>query len=292
MGCCGCWCKKKKKPEPVVPEEKKDANENVVQARAAPVREERPASPKLPTEPYPLNFPRMGRCIVVHQNFLAPSTNVDSTQATDEDVRSLAWSFTRLHFQVDVVHNRTVAELRALVTELSAFDHSRYSCFVLCVVSHGERGLIFGGDEGKKLLRDVVDAFSPTRCPSLKGKPKLFVIQACRPAEGSAGAQKKSPGPLNAADAMPPLQADMVLACAAAEGYVEHIDSSVGTPFIQKFCRVLDSSDVGNMHILDILSSVNRGLAAEFGKTKGYTKQSTSVGSHLSKLFYLRPRPV
>lgn len=60
----------------------------------------RPASPNFSLEPYSLNYPRMGRCIIINQKFFAPSTNLDTRHGTDEDVRSLAWSFTRLHFQV------------------------------------------------------------------------------------------------------------------------------------------------------------------------------------------------
>ncbi|XP_022658140.1 caspase-3-like isoform X2 [Varroa jacobsoni] len=273
-------------------EEKMDANENLVSAPMT--QAERPLNQNLFTlEPYPLTYPKMGRCIIVNQKFFAPSTNLDTRHGTDEDVRSLAWSFTRLHFQVDVIHNRTVNQLRTLISDLSTFDHTRYSSFVLCVLSHGDRGFIYGHD-GKLLLKEVLEAFSPDRCPSLKGKPKLFIIQACRGQQEDEGVaiQVKKKGIKDQLDATatPTLPEDFVLACAAADGYVSYRDSSTGTPFIQKLCRVLDSSDVASSHILEILTRVSRALSIEFGNDSR-TKQSATVTSNLNKLFYLKPRP-
>ncbi|OQR74089.1 caspase-3-like, partial [Tropilaelaps mercedesae] len=253
----------------------------------------RPASPNFTLEPYSLNYPRMGRCIIVNQKFFAPSTNLDTRHGTDEDVRSLAWSFTRLHFQVDVIHNRTVDELRSVISELSAFDHSRYASFVLCLLSHGERGFVYGHD-GKLLLREVLDVFSPERCPSLKGKPKLLILQACRGDREDAGVpvkdrQKQVKDQLDS-KATPTLPEDFVLTCATTDGYVSYRDSSTGTPFIQKLCRVFDSSDVASSHILEILTRVCRALSVEFGNS-ARTKQTATVTSNLNKLFYLKPRP-
>ena len=64
--------------------------------------------------------------------------------------------------------------------------HQQAQCCVLCVLSHGENGAIYGTD-GKLLpvaeLKYYLDA---KRCRALKDKPKLIFLEACRGGEEMA----------------------------------------------------------------------------------------------------------
>ena len=51
---------------------------------------------------------------------------------------------------------------------------------VVVLMSHGDTGYINGTDGGKVEVKDIQAEFDGKTCPNLKGKPKLFFIQACR----------------------------------------------------------------------------------------------------------------
>lgn len=51
---------------------------------------------------------------------------------------------------------------------------------ILVILSHGQDGHIIT-TEGKKVLHEnIFEQFNNHYCPNLKGKPKFFIIQACR----------------------------------------------------------------------------------------------------------------
>ena len=56
-------------------------------------------------------------------------------------------------------------------------DHSDESCFVCCILSHGKEGKICD-KTGKDISIDMlIQYFRGDQCPTLAGKPKIFVIQ-------------------------------------------------------------------------------------------------------------------
>ena len=59
-------------------------------------------------------------------------------------------------------------------------ENTVYDAFVCCILSHGNTGNIFTTDEETIPILEIADHFSDTRCPSLKGKPKVFFIQSCQ----------------------------------------------------------------------------------------------------------------
>ena len=59
-------------------------------------------------------------------------------------------------------------------------DHKQVDACVVCILSHGEEGYIFGTDGRKILLDNVLSLFDNSHCKHLIGKPKIFIIQACR----------------------------------------------------------------------------------------------------------------
>lgn len=59
-------------------------------------------------------------------------------------------------------------------------DHSQYDCFVCFVLTHGAEHKLLGSDGNTIQLKEFISAVSDQHCATLKGKPKLFFIEACR----------------------------------------------------------------------------------------------------------------
>ncbi|XP_071945631.1 caspase-3-like isoform X2 [Antedon mediterranea] len=99
---------------------------------------------------------------------------------TEYDVRNLQYVFSRLGFDVQKNENLTASGIKALFQALSAFDHSKFDCLVVCILTHGTNGGLFGTDEGIIGIEELTNCFHANKCPTLAGKPKLFFLQACR----------------------------------------------------------------------------------------------------------------
>ena len=51
---------------------------------------------------------------------------------------------------------------------------------MLCILSHGESGVVFGTDGRPVKIEDLETLFDGQQCNQLVGRPKLFLIQACQ----------------------------------------------------------------------------------------------------------------
>ena len=101
---------------------------------------------------------------------------------TEADVISLRKTLLALNFEVEVHHDLRIKEIKNQLEKLSAEDHRDADCVLVAVLTHGEEGRLIdveGTDYSqeelwKPFLEDV-----PIKV-SLVGKPKIFLIQACR----------------------------------------------------------------------------------------------------------------
>lgn len=66
---------------------------------------------------------------------------------------------------------------------IQSLDHSRSNCFVLAISSHGreitETEIIFSDGESL-LLTEIFEALNDENCPTLRGKHRIIILQACR----------------------------------------------------------------------------------------------------------------
>ena len=74
--------------------------------------------------------------------------------------------------------NLKADEIRHLTNEVASTDHSQYNSVVVCLLSHGGAGFIYGSDGIPIQLGEIRQFF--VHSPTLPGKPKLFFIQSCR----------------------------------------------------------------------------------------------------------------
>lgn len=123
---------------------------------------------------------------------------------------------------------------------------------MVCVLSHGEKGCVFGTDGGKVLLKELTDPFTSGRASTLAGKPKLFFIQACQGEEYQKGYypssredEKQNKGALQSDASIPdeavlvPELADFLIGMATVEEFKSFRNTVTGSIYIQELCKQL-----------------------------------------------------
>lgn len=99
---------------------------------------------------------------------------------SSKDASNLQSLFTQLGFKVWLVQDADVDEIKEKITELSQ-KPGHNDGLVVCLLSHGLSGQIYGVEGNLISVSDILDIISSGPSgETLRGKPKLFLIQACR----------------------------------------------------------------------------------------------------------------
>ncbi|KAH8373089.1 hypothetical protein KR009_011630 [Drosophila setifemur] len=187
-----------------------------------------------------------------------------------QDVKALCSSFEQLKCKVEVITDATLATLKKTVRMLETKDFLDKSALVLVVLSHGTRyDRLAAKDDDYSLDDDVL--FPILRNRTLKDKPKLLFVQACKGANELGGFMT---------DAIQPNGSpNEILKCYSTyEGYVSFRRED-GTPFIQTLCEALNRS--GRTSDIDaIMMNVRRVV-----KTQTKDGQIPSVTSTLTSKY-------
>ena len=97
------------------------------------------------------------------------------------DLISLRQTFEQLQYVVVTRENLARSELKKELFRLAHLDHSSYDSLFCVIMSHGDENDNIILSDGKKIsIEEITCEFSHTYCSSLAGKPKIFIIQACR----------------------------------------------------------------------------------------------------------------
>jgi Caspase domain len=96
-------------------------------------------------------------------------------------VRRLENTFQTLGYDVIIEEDLAASALKARVQEYAKSDiWENYSSMVLCVLSHGDEGVVCGVDKQPVRISELKYAFNHFDCLHLENKPKIFIIQACQ----------------------------------------------------------------------------------------------------------------
>ncbi|XP_014276159.1 caspase-1 [Halyomorpha halys] len=112
-----------------------------------------------------------------HEKFIMP--HLRDRTGTQEDCSNLRKCFELLGFSVTVYQDLEIKEFMQRIEKIAELDYSDMDCLVICVLSHGESGVIYAKDAAFT-HEDLWGPFTADKCKSLAGKPKLFFIQACQ----------------------------------------------------------------------------------------------------------------
>lgn len=73
-----------------------------------------------------------------------------------------------------------MAQLKAEMDLLKENEYGNYGCLVICLLSHGTENAIACADGQLVNINELQYKFLYESCPSLYGKPKIFIVQACQ----------------------------------------------------------------------------------------------------------------
>lgn len=211
---------------------------------------------------YKMDYPEMGLCIIINNKNFHTSTGMAPRSGTDVDAAKLRETFMNLKYDVKNKNDLTCEEILELLRNVSKEDHSKRSSFICVILSHGEEGRIFGTN-GSIELKKLTSLFRGDCCRSLTGKPKLFIIQACRGTELDSGIETDSAVENDTVCQKIPVEADFLYAYSTAPGYYSWRNSKEGSWFIQSLCQMLKEY-AHKLEFMHILTRVNWKVATQF----------------------------
>uniref|UniRef100_A0A8C2SLB6 Caspase 9 n=1 Tax=Coturnix japonica TaxID=93934 RepID=A0A8C2SLB6_COTJA len=145
---------------------------------------ERP--PLVACQVYQLRADPCGHCLIFNNVSFSPDSNLSPRAGSDIDCEKLEKRFRSLCFNVQTLRNLKAQEIDLELRKLARLDHSALDCCLVVILSHGCQtshiqfpGGIYGTDGKTIPIEKIVNYFNGSQCPSLRGKPKLFFIQAC-----------------------------------------------------------------------------------------------------------------
>ncbi|XP_046568751.1 caspase-3-like, partial [Haliotis rubra] len=142
---------------------------------------------------YTFSSQKAGLAVIINNEEFDRKSKLFDREGAKQDARNLKKLFKHLGFQIKYYKNLTA---RQMVNTLQTFagtktyDMNQVDCFACAILSHGHNNtlsqmpekedLIFGTDGKPVLTRHLLSIFNDEYCPELQGKPRLFLLQACR----------------------------------------------------------------------------------------------------------------
>lgn len=190
-------------------------------------------------------------------------------------------TFKKLHYEVQTYMDLPKRDFLKVLERVQSSDHTECDSLVVVFMSHGglnektNKEFIWTYDSMVN-TSELWKNFTPEKCPSLAGKPKLFFIQACRGEDTDKGVQLRKPKALSVQtdsidvtlneDYAIPLYADMLMMWASYPGMFAFKSKNrgmSGSVFLHFLTRVLDA-DAHNEDLFSMLLKVTREVAVHY----------------------------
>ncbi|CAH8849757.1 unnamed protein product [Trichobilharzia szidati] len=243
-----------------------------------------------------------GLCVVFSVDKFDPILCLPPRNGSLVDIQHIKKAFQSLDFKVMVHSNPTTETLCSTIQAISMQNLSNHDCFACVILSHGDEGDLIYARDGSIPLDRIIAPFRGDQCSDLRGKPKLFFIQACRGMGLDDGvfvcdgplSRGKSENPPSSALRRIPVEADLFIAYAVQPGYYAFRNSVNGSWFIRALSDAL--LRYGNtLDLLSIMTRVNYEVAYEYESTAANPafsgkKQMPSFVSTLTKQVIFPPK--
>uniref|UniRef100_A0A914QTE9 Caspase-3 n=1 Tax=Panagrolaimus davidi TaxID=227884 RepID=A0A914QTE9_9BILA len=259
-----------------------------------------------------LSFPK-GLALIINNRFEGKAER----KGTEIDERNIRQRFSQLGYKICTKENLSAAvcsfngntlvlkNFQDMLKTAKSFakndKHKFYDSCVVFVLTHGKYDHLLGVDDKEVNVHEFLKCFNAENAPLLKGKPKLFFIQACRGEDCDYGAiyrdshniglsEQLTKGTLypNLSPTLMPIEGDMIIAYATPPNYVSWRDEDRGSWFIESVCDIIGKY-AKTEEICSILTKVNQKVAEAKGYSEeenGFIKQIPRFESSLTKKFY------
>ncbi|XP_035018572.1 caspase-2 isoform X1 [Hippoglossus stenolepis] len=253
------------------------------------------------------------------------AAELDTRKGGEVDDEVLRKVFTELDYMVTVHRDLTAQDMRSCIVNFCQRpDHRTVDSCVVCVLSHGVEGAVYGTDGQLLQLDWMFEAFDNSHCPLLQNKPKMFFVQACRgdemdcgveqidgptrtysPSceqrdagrEGQGDAASRQRGDMGRPRIKLPQRSDMICGFASLKGQTISTaamrNTKRGSWFIQEINATL-RLHARDTHLADILVQVNGRIKEREGYAPGTAhhrcKEMSEFTSSLCKDLYLFPK--
>ncbi|KFV74552.1 Caspase-9, partial [Struthio camelus australis] len=260
---------------------------------------------------YDLKADPCGYCLILNNVNFSRDSDLSTRAGSNIDCEKLEKRFKSLHFNVLTRKDLKAQEIVWELQKLARLDHSALDCCLVVILSHGCQtshiqfpGGIYGTDGKAIPVEKIVNYFNGSHCPSLRGKPKLFFIQACGGEQKDQGFEVESDSPGDEAhrlsmesDATPfqapsgaldepdaiaslPTPSDILVSYSTFPGFVSWRDRLSGSWYVETLDSVLDQY----AHSEDLLNMLLR--VAHAVSAKGKYKQIPGCFNFLRKKFF------
>merc|ERR1739838_474593 len=153
------------------------------------------------------------------------------------------------------------------------------SCLICAISSHGnEDDEILTKCMSSVPLVDFVEPFSDTKCESLRGKPKVFIVQACRGRKEEKDGNYYTPPKINTRTNF----RDTVFACATIPDHVSVRNKTTGSHYISNIVEAFKAGR--NEEIQKVLTLANSKTSR---KQSECSNQMSCFRCNLEKQLYL-----
>ncbi|CAG7826807.1 unnamed protein product [Allacma fusca] len=225
---------------------------------------------------YNMDHPDRGKAIIFNfdkwDNTTLPALTLSPREGSTKDKNDLKNCLEDLDFDVHTHDNLDTHQFWDRLRELRDEDHRLRDCLVVAIMTHGEKNHIYVKDGTLIPVNLIWEEFEADKCPTLAGKPKIFIIQACR---GSSydngtrlyGSQEFIPSPRHndvtdaaAFSYVIPNAADIFVAFSCPLGQYSWRNRYEGSWFIQAVCKVL-REEAYNTDLQTLFTHVAREVA-------------------------------
>ncbi|TRY69101.1 hypothetical protein TCAL_01435 [Tigriopus californicus] len=226
------------------------------------------------------------------------------------DVDNLKKLFRGLYFDVIEKHDLCRRDFEVALRELATdYRHLHGDMMILAILSHGRDGHIYTAEGHSIPTEAIYELFNNQNAPLLIGKPKFFIIQACRGEQNDFGQKEMLPDEVSMPmarkrrigsdkDTIPfsnfedvdrarPTWEDMIIAYSTIPGYVSLRDHLKGTWFIQSLVEVF-MNHAHDKELIDLLRITSERLS-QFSNVSQEKQTCNIEMRHLYKRIYFNP---
>ncbi|XP_054845450.1 caspase-6 [Eublepharis macularius] len=259
-----------------------------------------------PAAEYKMNHKRRGLALIFNHERFYWHLTLPERRGTLADRDNLKRSLTELGFEVKCFDDLKAEDVLQNIYNVSTGKHEDADCFMCIFLSHGEDDHVYAYD-AKIKIQTLTNMFRGDKCPSLVGKPKIFIIQACRgdkhddpvifhdTVDSTTAKSDVNETEVDAAAVYTlPAGADFLMCYSVAEGYYSHRETVNGSWYIQDLCDTIRKHG-SSLEFTELLTLVNRKVShrkvdvcrdiGALGK-----KQIPCFASMLTKKLYFYPK--